>query len=85
MLRLSQVHFEIVFVIYARIFSTVINLSSLLVTLFSCYLYTKGEVLLPQALTVSAAGFMIFGGLKQLENAAILMVKNPANMRYLEF
>ena len=83
-LRLSQVHFEIVFVIYARIFSTVINLSSLLVTLFSCYLYTKGEVLLPQALTVSAAGFMIFGGLKQLENAAVLMVKNPANMRYLE-
>lgn len=83
-LRLSQVHFEIVFVIYARIFSTIINLSSLLVTLFSCYLYTKGEVLLPQALTVSAAGFMIFGGLKQLENAAILMVKNPANMQYLD-
>lgn len=27
---------------------------------------------------------MIFGGLKQLENAAILMVKNPANMQYLE-
>mgnify|MGYP000967292069 CR=1 FL=1 len=83
-LRLSQVHFEIVFVIYTRIFSTIINLSSLLVTLFSCYLYTKGEVLLPQALTVSAAGFMIFGGLKQLENAAILMVKNPANMQYLD-
>lgn len=83
-LRLTQVHFEMVFVIYARIFSTIINLSSLLVTLFSCYLYTKGEVLLPQALTVSAAGFMIFGGLKQFENAAILMVKNPANMQYLE-
>ncbi|MDY2987744.1 MAG: ABC transporter ATP-binding protein [Peptoniphilus sp.] len=83
-LRLTQVHFEMVFVIYARIFSTIINLSSLLVTLFSCYLYTKGEVLLPQALTVSAAGFMIFGGLKQLENAAILMVKNPANMQYLD-
>ncbi len=83
-LRLSQVHFEIIFVIYSRIFSTVIHLSSLLVTLFSCYLYTTGEVLLPQALTVSAAGFMIFGGLKQLENAAILMVKNPANMQYLD-
>lgn len=83
-LRLAQVHFEIVFVVYARIFSTVINLSSLLVTLYSCYLYTKGEVLLPQALTVSAAGFMIFGGLKQLENASILMVKNPANMQYLD-
>lgn len=83
-LRLSQIHFEIVFVIYARIFSTIINLSSLLVTLYSCYLYTKGEVLLPQALTVSAAGFMLFGGLKQLENAAILMVKNPANMQYLD-
>ncbi len=79
-----QIHFEIIFVIFSRIFSTVINLSSLLVTLFSCYLYTKGEVLLPQALTVSAAGFMIFGGLKQLENAAVLMVKNPANMQYLE-
>ena len=73
-----------VFVAYSRIFITVINLSSLLVTLLSCYLYTKGEVLLPQALTVSAAGFMIFGGLKQLENAAILMVKNPANMQYLD-
>lgn len=83
-LRLTQVHFEMVFVVYTRIFSTIINLSSLSVTLFSCYLYTKGEVLLPQALTVSAAGFMIFGGLKQLENAAILMVKNPANMQYLE-
>ncbi|MDY2959762.1 MAG: ABC transporter ATP-binding protein [Hornefia sp.] len=83
-LRLSQVHFEIVFVIYSRIFTTIINLSSLFVTLFSCYLYTKGEVLLPQALTVSAAGFMLFGGLKQLENAAILMVKNPANMQYLD-
>ena len=83
-LRLSQVHFEIVFVICSRIFSTVVNLSSLLVTLFSCYLYTKGEVLLPHALTVSAAGFMIFGGLKQLENAAVLMVKNPANMQYLD-
>lgn len=82
--RLSQLHFEVVFVIYCRIFSTVINLSSLLVTLFSCYLYTKGEVLLPQALTVSAAGFMIFGGLKQLENASILIVKNPANMKYLD-
>lgn len=83
-LRLSQLHFEVVFVIYSRIFSTVINLSSLLVTLYSCYLYTKGEVLLPQALTVSAAGLMIFGGLKQLENASILMVKNPANMKYLD-
>ena len=83
-LRARQVHFEMVFVIFSRIFSTIINLSSLLVTLFSCYLYTKGEILLPQALTVSAAGFMIFGGLKQLENAAVLMVKNPANMQYLD-
>ncbi|PNH20119.1 ABC transporter ATP-binding protein [Lachnospiraceae bacterium] len=83
-LRHAKLHFEIVFVIASRAFTTVIHLSSLLVTLFSCYLYTKGEVLLPQALTVSAAGFMIFGGLKQLENAAVLMVKNPANMKYLD-
>lgn len=83
-LRLAQVHFEIVFVVYTRIFSTVINLSSLLVTILSCYLFTKGEVLLPEALTVSAAGFMIFGGLRQLENASVLMVKNPANLQYLD-
>lgn len=82
-LREAQEHFELVFVIFSKVFSTVINLSSLLVTLYSCYLYTKGEVLLPNALTVSAAGFMLFGGLKQLENASILMVKNPANMQYL--
>ncbi|WP_071705536.1 ABC transporter ATP-binding protein [Murdochiella vaginalis] len=82
--RLAQVHFEIVFVIFSRIFMTIIHLSSLLVTLYSCYLYIKGEVALPKALTVSAAGFMIFGGLKTLENAAILMVKNPANMQYLK-
>ncbi len=83
-LRECQEHFEMLFVIYSRIFSTVINLSSLLVTLYACYLYTKGEVLLPHALTVSAAGFMLFGGLKQLENASVLMVKNPANMKYLD-
>lgn len=83
-LRQVQVHFETVFVIYSRVFSTIIYLSSLLVTLYSCYLYIQGEVQLPQALTVSVAGFMIFGGLRQLENAAILMVKNPANMQYLD-
>lgn len=83
-LRLAQTHFELVFVICERIFSTIISLSSLIVTLYACYLYTQGEVLLPHALTVSAAGFMIFGGLKQLGNASILMVKNPANMQYLD-
>lgn len=83
-LKRSQIHFEIIFVIFSRVFSTIINISSLLVTLYACYLYTTGEVLLPHALTVSAAGLMIFGGLKQLENAAVLMVKNPAHMQYLD-
>lgn len=83
-LQKTQVHFETVFVLYSRLFMTLINLSSLGITLFACFLYAKGQVLLPQALTVSAAGFMIFEGLKPLENAAILMVKNPANMQYLE-
>lgn len=80
----AKTHFEKVFVIYSRIFTTLINVSSLVVTLFGCYLYTKGEVTLAQALTLSAAGFMIFGGLRQLENASVLMVKNPAHMKYLE-
>lgn len=83
-LKRSQIHFEVIFVIFSRIFSTIINISSMLVTLYACYLYTKGEVLLPHALTVSAAGLMIFGGLKQLENTAVLMVKNPAHMKYLD-
>lgn len=80
----AQTHFEKVFVIYSKAFTTVINISSLIVTLFGCYLYTRGEVTLAQALTLSAAGFMLFGGLRQLENSAILMVKNPAHMDYLD-
>ncbi len=83
-LKRSQMHFEFVFVIFSRLFSTVIHVSSLIVTLYACYLYTKGEVGLQHALTVSAASFMIFGGLKQLENAAVMLVKNPAQLQYLD-
>lgn len=80
----TQIHFEKTFVIYSRIFTTVLNISSLIITLYSCYLYTKGEIILAQALTLSAAGFLLFSGMKQLENSAILLVKNPAHMEYLE-
>lgn len=44
---LSQVHFEMASIVYVRIFPTAISLSSLPVTLFSCYFYTKDEILLP--------------------------------------
>ncbi len=80
----AQTHFEKVFVLYSRLFNTVLNLSSLAVTLLACYLFTKGEVGLVRALTLTAAGFMLFGGLRQLENSAILLVKNPAHLAYLE-
>lgn len=80
----TQIHFEKTFVIYSRIFTTVLNISSLVVTLFGCYLYVQGEIMLPQALTLSAAGFLLFSGMKQLENSAILLVKNPAHMEYLD-
>lgn len=80
----TQIHFEKTFIVYSRIFTTILNISSLLVTLYCCYLYTKGEIMLAQALTLSAAGFLLFSGMKQLESSAILLVKNPAHMEYLE-
>ncbi len=75
---------ELVFTIYAKIYGTVLNLSSLIMTLYSCLLFSRGEVQLAQALTLCVASFMLFGGLKQLENSAILLVKNPSQLDYLE-
>lgn len=76
--------FEKIATVYNRIFGTFLNLSILITTLATCYLYAKGEVLLYQGLTIAVAAFMLFGGIKQLEAAAILLVKNPSDLNYLE-
>ncbi len=83
-LKDKQCYLEKSFTIYNRIFGTVLNLSSLVTILFTCYLFTQNEVELYEALTLSAASFMLFGGIKQLENAAILLVKSPSDLNYLE-
>ncbi len=82
-IREKSIKLEIVYTIYSRIFGTILNAGSLLVTLYACYLYTEGEVNLAQTLTLSAASFMLFGGLKQLDASSILLVKNPALLNYL--
>ncbi len=82
--RQIQQDTELTFTIYAKIYGTVLNLSSLIMTLYACMLFARGEVQLAQALTLCVASFMLFGGLKQLENSAILLVKNPAHLDYLE-
>ncbi len=83
-LREKQCGLEKIFTIYSRIFGTVLNISSLITILFTCYLFTQNEVELYEALTLSAASFMLFGGIKQLENAAILLVKSPSDLNYIE-
>ncbi len=83
--RRQQSDFEVkVFVVWSRILGTFLNVSSLIAIVFSCYLYTIEDVTLAEALTLSVSGFLLFGGLKQLENAAILLVKNPSDLDYLE-
>ncbi len=83
-LRNTQVKFEKLFTIYSRFFGTILNVSSILTLLYTCYLFTQGEVKIYEALTLSAASFMLYGGIKQLENAAILLVKSPSDLNYLE-
>ncbi len=82
-LRMKQQEGELIFTIYSKIYGTVLNASSLIMTMYACVLYTRGEVQLPQALTLSVASFLLFGGLKQLENSAVLLVKSPAQLDYL--
>ncbi len=82
-IRKNQCEGELTFTIYSKIFATSLSISSLIMTIYSCYLYSINEVLLPQALTLCVASFMLFGGLRQLENSAVLLVKNPAHLDYL--
>ncbi len=83
-LKNTQVKFEKIFTLYSRFFGTILNVSSILTLLYTCYLFTQGEVKIYEALTLSAASFMLFGGIKQLENAAILLVKSPSDLNYIE-
>ncbi len=82
-LKRIQQEGEFTFTIYAKIYATILSISSLIMTLYSCFLFSRGEIELAQALTLSVASFMLFGGLRQLENSAILLIKNPAHLDYL--
>ncbi len=83
-LRSIQKQGELVFTIYSKIYGTFLSISSLVMTLYAAVLYVGGEVPLAKALTLCVASFMLFNGLRQLENAAVLLVKSPAQLDYLE-
>lgn len=75
---------EMVFAVYSRVYAAFLSFASVVMIFYTAFLFTKGEIELAQALTLCVASFMLFGGLRQLENAAILLVKNPAHLDYLE-
>ncbi len=83
-LRNIQKQGELVFTIYSKIYGTFLSVSSLVMTLYAAMLFVGGEVPLAKALTLCVASFMLFNGLRQLENAAILLVKSPSQLDYLE-
>ncbi len=83
-LRNIQKRGELVFTIYAKIYGTFLSISSLVMTLYAAVLYVNSEIALAEALTLCVASFMLFNGLRQLENAAVLLVKTPAQLDYLE-
>ncbi len=83
-LRNIQKQGELVFTVYSKIYGTFLSVSSLVMTLYAAVLYVGGEVPLAKALTLCVASFMLFNGLRQLENAAVLLVKSPAQLDYLE-
>ncbi len=74
---------EMIFTVYAKIFNAFLGIASLLMSIYACLLFTNAEIELAQALTLCVASFMLFSGLKQLGDSAILMVKNPAHLDYL--
>ncbi len=83
-LRNIQKRGELVFTVYSKIYGTFLSVSSLVMTLYAAVLFVNGEVPLAKALTLCVASFMLFNGLRQLENAAVLLVKSPSQLDYLE-
>ncbi len=83
-LRNIQKRGELVFTIYSKIYGTFLSISSLVMTLYAAVLYVNSEIALAEALTLCVASFMLFNGLRQLENAAVLLVKTPSQLDYLE-
>ncbi|MDO5717425.1 MAG: ABC transporter ATP-binding protein [Tissierellia bacterium] len=80
----NQKKLESKVIICFRIYDTLLYVGSLGVTLLTYYLYTKGQVEISKALTLCGAGFMLFGGMKQLENITILGAKTPHEIDYLK-
>lgn len=80
----NQMALEKKFIISSRIYGILLYGGSLAVTLLTYHLYLKGEIAVPKALTLCAVSFMLFGGLKQLENVTILGAKTPHEMAYIK-
>lgn len=80
----NQIDLEKKFIITSRIYGILLYGGSIFITLLTYNLYSKGLVEAPKALTLCAIGFMLFGGLRQLENVTILGSKTPHEMEYLE-
>lgn len=80
----NQKRLEIKSIVCFRIFDTLLYLGSLGITFITYYLFMQNQVETPEALTLCGAGFMLFGGMKQLENITILGAKTPHEMDYLK-
>ncbi len=82
--RKVQKEGELVFTIYSKIYGTFLSISSLIMTIYAAILFINNQVEIAEALTLCVASFMLFGGLRQLENATVLLVKAPAQLDYLD-
>ena len=80
----QQFELEKTFVKFNTLFNTLIHISSLLVALLSCYLYTKGMINTTMVLTVTVAANMLFMSLSPLVNNTILTNKVRGDFDFLE-
>ncbi len=80
----TQIELEKKFILSSRVYGILLYSGSLIITLLTYHLYGKGLVETSKALTLCAVGFMLFGGLRQLENITILGSKTPHEMQYIE-
>lgn len=79
-----QLALEKKFIITSRFYGLLLYGGSLVITLLTYHLYSKGLVDTTKALTLCAVGFMLFGGLRQLENVTVLGAKTPHEMDYIK-
>lgn len=80
----AQTHFETIFILFSRLFIFTLNIGSVILILYTVYLYLQGIIPASKVLTISAMGFLLLQGLLQLQNAGVLAAKMPALQRRLE-